>query len=48
MCYEKVNFDLSGLFVDEIYLFLGVFFDGLIGCKCCGGGLIEIKCIYMY
>lgn len=48
MCHEKANLDPSGLHVDEIYPFLGASPDGLISCKCCGEGLIEIKCTYMY
>lgn len=48
MCHEKANLDPSGLHVDEIYPFLGASPDGLISCKCCGEGLIEIKCSYMY
>lgn len=48
MCHEKAYLDPSGLLVDEIYPFLGASPDGLISCKCCGKGLIEIKCTYMY
>lgn len=48
MCHEKANLDPSGLHVDEIHPFLGASPDGLISCKCCGEGLIEIKCTYMH
>lgn len=48
MCHEKAYLDPIGLHVDELYPFLGVSPDGLISCKCCGEGLIEIKCSYMY
>lgn len=40
--------DFSGLYVDEVYLFLGVFLDGFISCKCCGEGLFEMKCFYFF
>lgn len=40
--------DLSGLHIDELHPFMGASPDGLISCKCCGEGLLEIKCSYMF
>ena len=34
--------------VDELNPFMGGSPDGLMSCKCCGDGLVEIKCSYMY
>lgn len=46
--YKYVEIKLCGLYVDLDYLFLGVFLDGVIKCKCCGEGLFEIKCFFLY
>ena len=46
--HEKAKLELSGLHVDELNPFMGASPDGLMSCKCCGDGLVEIKCSYMY
>lgn len=52
---EKVNkehegfyFQPAGLFINTELPHLGASPDGLVSCKCCGEGLIEIKCPYKY
>lgn len=35
-------------YVDSDYPFLGASPDGVIKCKCCGEGLLEIKCSFLY
>ena len=34
----------AGLFIDPYRPFLGASPDGIVNCKCCGKGVIEIKC----
>ena len=38
----------SGLHISKKYPFMGASPDGLVRCKCCGDGLLEIKCTYAY
>ena len=38
----------SGLHINPQWPHLGASPDGLISCKCCGDGLLEIKCPYKY
>ena len=47
---HHVNFTYSdsGLHVNPRFPHLGASPDGMINCKCCGKGLIEIKCPYKY
>jgi len=42
-CYQP-----AGLFVSTDFPHFGASPDGLISCKCCGEGLLEIKCPYKY
>ena len=35
---------ILGLIINTIYPHLGANPDGIINCKCCGEGLLEIKC----
>ena len=37
-------FETSGLVVHESYPFMGASPDGIINCKCCGFGVLEITC----
>lgn len=46
--HQKPKMDLSSLHVDEVHPFLGASPDGLISCKCCGEGLLEMKCSYLF
>lgn len=46
--HQKASLQLCGLFVDKDHPFLGASPDGLVKCKCCGEGLIEVKCSFMY
>lgn len=46
--HQKPKMDLSSLHVDEEHPFLGASPDGLISCKCCGEGLLEMKCSYLF
>jgi len=34
----------SGLVINPVYPFIGATPDGIVSCKCCGNGTIEIKC----
>ena len=45
---EHVNFSLSksGLVIDCKYPFFGASPDGVIKCRCCEFGVLEIKCPY--
>lgn len=45
--YEDFIFLDCGLVVSEEYFFLGVSFDGMRYCKCCGIKLVEVKVIYL-
>lgn len=38
----------SGLFICKDSPFLGASLDGQVQCKCCGAGVLEIKCPYKY
>ena len=38
----------SGFYICKAYPFIGASPDGLVECKCCGEGLLEIKCLWTY
>ena len=38
----------SGFMVDSRNPFIGASADGVIGCDCCGGGVLEIKCPFTH
>ncbi|XP_069116847.1 uncharacterized protein [Argopecten irradians] len=46
--HQKASLQLCGLFVDKDHPFLGASPDGIVKCKCCGEGLLEVKCSFMY
>ncbi|XP_033763165.1 uncharacterized protein LOC117344514 [Pecten maximus] len=37
-----------GLFIDAEHPFMGASPDGVVCCKCCGKGLLEVKCSYSF
>ena len=45
---QHIDFSVSpsGLVVHESYPLMGASPDGVISCKCCGNGVLEIKCPY--
>ena len=42
--HEDVSISLCGFCVSAKYPFLGASPDALIDCKCCGKGVVEVKC----
>ena len=48
MCKKHVNFTMSksGLIISPSYPLMGASPDGIIKCRCCGYGVLEIKCPY--
>lgn len=46
--YVNVKIKFCGLNIFVDYLFLGVLLDVYLYCKCCGKGLVEVKCLYLY
>lgn len=44
----KAHIVESGLHVSKQYPYMGASPDGLVQCKCCGNGLLEIKCTYTH
>ena len=38
----------AGFFVDTEKPYIGASPDGIINCKCCGKGTLEVKCPYCY
>ena len=44
--HEMFSISKCGLVVSESYPFMGASPDGIINCKCCGSGVLEIKCPY--
>ena len=46
MCKKHVNFMMSksGFIIPLSYPLMGASPDGIIKCKCCGYGVLEIKC----
>ena len=50
MVKKHDNFKLSdaGLFTDQTNPFLGASPDGMVECRCCGEGVVEIKCPYCH
>ena len=46
--HGKANLRTCGLFIDPNFPYLGTSPDGIIQCKCCGEGLVEIKCSFVH
>ena len=46
--HQSADVAVPGLFVDHENPFLGASPDGLVSCKCCGVGLLEIKCSFTH
>lgn len=44
----KAHIVESGLHVSKQYPYMCASPDGLVQCKCCGNGLLEIKCTYTH
>ena len=42
--HKNFSCKTTGLFITEHYPFLGASPDGVLSCKCCGFGVLEIKC----
>ena len=47
-CHKKATIKTTGLHIYESKPFMAASPDGLVSCKCCGNGLIEIKCSYYH
>lgn len=46
--HKNLKVDQCGLFVSEQYPLMGASPDGRVSCKCCGVGLLEVKCSFTY
>ena len=46
--HDEFRYERAGLFINPAFPHLGTSPDGLVSCKCCGEGLVEIKCPYMH
>lgn len=46
--HKHAEIKLCGLFIDPSNPYLGASPDGLVSCKCCGEGLLEIKCSFTH
>lgn len=46
--HKQAEIKLCGLFIDSTNPYLGASPDGLVSCKCCGEGLLEIKCSFTH
>ncbi len=44
----SVQVDTCGIFLDAENPLISASPDGLVKCKCCGPGLVEIKCLYQH
>ena len=44
--HDEFTFERAGLFINPVFPHLGASPDGFVLCKCCGNGLVEIKCPY--
>ena len=48
MDHENFMVIQCGLILDPEFPFMGATPDGLVNCKCCDTGVLEIKCHYNY
>lgn len=46
--HEDIVVHSCGLVINPAYPYLGATPDGIVLCKCCGKGLLEIKCSFKY
>lgn len=46
--HKQADISLCGLFIDPNFPYLGASPDALVKCKCCGKGLLEIKCSFVH
>ena len=46
--HDEFTFECVRLFINPAFPHLGASPDGLVSCKCCGDGLVEIKCPYTH
>ena len=46
--HEGFKYDPAGFVINPLYPHLGASPDGFIECKCCGRGLLEVKCPLSY
>lgn len=46
--HKELSITLCGLFVDMKSPYIGASPDAIINCKCCGTGVLEIKCPYTF
>ena len=46
--HEGFEVSVAGLFIDEKWPFVGASPDAIITCKCCGKGVLEIKCPFCF
>ena len=46
--HKQADVKLCGLFIDPDFPYLGASPDALVKCKCCGEGLLEIKCSFVH
>lgn len=46
--HKHAHLSTCGLFVSQKTPYIGASPDGVVSCKCCGKGIIEIKCSDLY
>ncbi|XP_062577470.1 uncharacterized protein LOC134239315 [Saccostrea cucullata] len=46
--HKHAEIRLCGLFIDPDAPYLGASPDGIVKCKCCGEGLLEVKCSFVH
>lgn len=46
LTYSEFTCTVTGLIINTNYPHLGANPDGMTQCKCCGSGLVEIKCSF--
>ena len=44
--HEELSVSTSGFVINKDWPFIGASPDGVVSCKCCGTGVLEIKCPY--
>jgi len=46
--HDDFVYECAGLFINPAFPHLGASPNGLVSCRCCGAGLVEIKCPYTH